>query len=104
MDHMVFSKFLTGEPLESIGRRLQAAGIAVIDLTVRPGGHIEPAAVEDALPQAVEDLGRAGVRIGMLTTGILNADDPVNEKILRAASSAGIRYYKLGYWMYDGFG
>ena len=102
MDYMVFSKFLTGQPLESVGRRLKAAGIAGIDLTVRPGGHVEAANVTEALPRAVEELGRAGVRIGMITTGIQSVEQ--GETILRAAAKCGIKHYKLGYWSYREFG
>jgi L-ribulose-5-phosphate 3-epimerase len=102
MDYMVFSKFLTGEPLESVGRRLKAAGFNAIDLTVRPGGHVEAARVADELPQAAADLAKSGVGIGMLTTAIQNVEQ--GETILRTAARLGIRYYKLGYWRYDGFG
>lgn len=102
MDYMVFSKFLTGEPLEAIGRRLAAAGIGAIDLTVRPGGHVEADRVADDLPKAVENLGKSAVRVGMLTTSIQSVEQ--GETILRTAAKLGIRYYKLGYWMYQGFG
>jgi sugar phosphate isomerase/epimerase len=102
MDYMVFSKFLTGEPLESVGRRLKSAGMSAIDLTVRPGGHVEAARVADDLPRAAADLAESGVRIGMLTTAIQSVEQ--GEAILRTAAKLGIRYYKLGYWMYEGFG
>jgi L-ribulose-5-phosphate 3-epimerase len=37
----------------------------------------------------------------MMVTGILSASDPYSERILRTASSAGIRYYRLGWFEYD---
>jgi sugar phosphate isomerase/epimerase len=43
---------------------------------------------------------KAGKKVYMLTTAIDNADDPVSEKILRTASSLGIRHYRMGYGYY----
>lgn len=104
MQLMVFSKHLQGPPLADVGKRLRDMGIDAIDLTVRLGGHVEPTRVQDDLPKAVEELGTAGVRVGMLTTSILGTDDAHAETILRTAASLGIGFYKLGYFMYDGFG
>ena len=104
MDLMVFSKHLVGPPLDEVARRLQALGIQKIDLTVRPGGHVEPAEVRNALPAAAELLATHDVKIGMITTGITRADEPHTEAVLHTAAELGIQYYKLGYYMYEGFG
>jgi sugar phosphate isomerase/epimerase len=101
---MVFSKHLAGPPLAEVARRLRAMDISAIDLTVRPGGHVEPAQVEEALPQAAEILAREGVRIGQLTTNITDAHEKKTEPILRTAAKLGIGFYKLGYYSYGGFG
>lgn len=100
----VFSKHLAGPPLAETARRLRAMGIGAIDLTVRPGGHVEPGQVADALPRAAEELGRHGVRIAQLTTNILDAHAPDTRPILQTAAGLGIRFYKLGYWLYSEFG
>ncbi len=104
MQLMVFSKHLAGPPLPEVARRLRAIGIDAIDLTVRPKGHVEPERVEEDLPRATESLQKEGVRIGMITTGITDARDPHTPKILRTAQRLGIRHYKLGYYLYAGFG
>ncbi|MBV9866442.1 MAG: sugar phosphate isomerase/epimerase [Abitibacteriaceae bacterium] len=104
MQLMVFSKHLVGLPLDEVARRLKAMNIDAIDLTVRPGGHVEPERVEDELPRAATVLGQGGVRIGMITTGITDAHDPLTSKVLRTAAQLGIHYYKLGYYTYQGFG
>lgn len=100
----VFSKHLAGFPLDETARRLRALGISAIDLTVRSGGHVEPEQVADDLPTAAALLHREGVQIAMITTGITDAHDARTEPVLRAAKEAGIGYYKLGYFSYDGFG
>lgn len=100
----VFSKHLAGPPLEETARRLSEMGITSIDLTVRPGGHVEPARALDDLPEAAASLAHHGVQIAMMTTNITDANDAQTEAILRAGASLGIGYYKLGYFAYQGFG
>ncbi|MDR3708681.1 MAG: TIM barrel protein [Capsulimonadaceae bacterium] len=104
MQYMLFSKHIAGYSPTETARRLRAIGLDAIDLTVRPGGHVEPERVEDDLPAYVSELAREGVRVGMITTNIVSATDRVGEKVLRCAASCGIHYYKLGYFNYQGFG
>lgn len=101
---MVFSKHLAGPPLAEVGRRLRAMEIDAIDLTVRPGGHVAPERVEEDLPRARAALAEQGVRIGMITTAITDARDPLTIRVLQTAAELGIRHYKLGYFPYRGFG
>jgi sugar phosphate isomerase/epimerase len=101
---MMFSKHLKGLGLADAAGRLKAAGFSAIDLTVRPGGHVEPSAVEDELPRAAQVLKDNGIRIGMITTEITDAANPLAARILQAALRLGITHYKLGYYHYRGFG
>lgn len=100
---MVFSKHL-GKTLDQAIDHLALTGIRRIDLTVRPGGHIDPARVQDDLPQAIEKLQARGMAIGMLTTQITDAHDPTAQRVLETAAKFGVKHYKLGYFMYDRFG
>jgi sugar phosphate isomerase/epimerase len=104
MQLMVFSKHLTPMPLQEAARSLCAMGISSIDLTVRPGGHVEPTRVEDDLPVVSEVLAGEGVSIGMISTGIIDASLAENERVLRVAAGLGIKFFKLGYFSYQGFG
>jgi sugar phosphate isomerase/epimerase len=101
---MMFSKHLQGLPLDRAAPLARAAGVTHLDLTVRPGGHVEPARAGDDLPRVVEQLAGFGLGVGMITTAITDANDPAAEPVLRAAAAAGIKYYKLGYYRYGGFG
>ena len=100
----VFSKPLAGPSLDETARRLAQMGIFGIDLTVRPGGHIEPAHADEALPRAAEELARHGVRIAQITTNITDAGDADTRPILDAAAKLGVPFYKLGYYSYKEFG
>ncbi|OGV39430.1 MAG: hypothetical protein A2020_09410 [Lentisphaerae bacterium GWF2_45_14] len=100
----LFSKCVQGYPLGKLIDRLQRMEIKHLDITVRPGGHVEPEKVEDQLPEIHEILLKAGISINMLTTNILDAADRLTVKILKSAAALGIKYYKLGYYTYEGFG
>ncbi len=79
-----------------------AAGLDGIDCPVRPGGQILPERAADELPRLAETLRRRNLKVLLLTTGILGADSPYAEPILRTAKKLGIKYYRLGYWKYKG--
>lgn len=104
MQKMVFSKHLVGLPLAAAAKRLRAMGIEAVDLTVRPGGHVAPDRVAQELPEAARVLGGEGVKVGMITTEITDAGDARTLPILKTAAGLGIRFYKLGYFRYKGFG
>ena len=101
---MMFSKHLQKLPLDQVGPGLRGIGVESIDLTVRPGGHVAPERVEEDFPKVQQVLAESGVDIGMISTDIQDANDPVNQKVLRTAVKCGIKTYKIGYFKYDGFG
>ena len=97
----IFSKHLQWLDYNGMAKVLSEIGFDGTDLTVRPGGHILPERVEEELPKAAEALAREGKKIYMLTTAIDNADDPLTGKILKTASSLGIKHYRMGWGHYD---
>ncbi len=101
---ILFSKHIQKLPIGEAAEGIKNAGLTGIDLTVRPGGHVEPERVEDDLPRLYEHFKKSGVKVVMLTTDIKSATEPNTEKILRTASAVGIKYYKTGYFRYGGFG
>lgn len=100
----LFSKCIQDYPWEKAIAKLQDMNIGFIDLTVRPGGHIEPENAETQLPPLHEKLMKAGIAINMLTTSITDASDENTRKILGTAAKLGIKHYKIGYYVYKGFG
>lgn len=96
----VFSKCLQWLDYPAMAEMAAEAGFDGVDLTVRPGGHVLPERVEDDLPRAVEAAGKAGIRIPMIVTSIIDPGDPQTEKILKTADRLGIRYYRPGYYRY----
>jgi len=97
----IFSKHLQWLDYNGMAQVLSETGFDGTDLTVRPGGHVLPERVEEDLPKAADALAREGKKIYMLTTAIDNADDPLTGKILKTASSLGIKHYRMGWGHYD---
>jgi sugar phosphate isomerase/epimerase len=97
----IFSKHLQWLDYNEMARALGEIGFDGVDLTVRPEGHVLPERVEQDLPKAAEAVAKAGKKIYMITTSIDNADDPFTVKILKTASSLGIRHYRMGWGHYD---
>ena len=93
----IFSKHLHWLDYKGMAKALADMGFDGADLTVRPGGHVLPEKVETDLPKAVEELGKEGKKVYMITTSVIDADDPVSERILKTASSLGIKHYRTGY-------
>ncbi|MGQ9553224.1 MAG: sugar phosphate isomerase/epimerase family protein [Anaerolineae bacterium] len=104
MKLVMFSKHLAPLSIEQAVKTAGELGFEGLDLTVRPGGHIEPEQALEALPAAVKMVRDLGYDIPMITTAITNASAPYSEDIFRAAGEAGVRDLKLGYWTYAGFG
>ncbi len=97
----MFSKPLDSYDFGFMCDCISKSGIDGIDLTVRPGGKVEPADVESKLPLLVSQAKKNNLALDMMVTGILSATDPFTERILKTASSSGIKHYRLGWGAYD---
>lgn len=97
----LFSKPLDSYDFSFMCECLANSGIDGFDLTVRPGGKVEPAEVESELPRLVKQAEKNNLFLDMMVTGILSANDPFTERVLKTASSMGIKYYRLGWFDYE---
>jgi len=103
----MFSKMLKNVgnlSIEESGEYVSNLGFNGVDLTVRPGGHVQPEEASKNLPKAIETLNSKGLDVPMITSSITSADEKFAEDIFKAASECNVRYIKLGYWRYGGFG
>lgn len=97
----LFSKPLDGYDIDFICECIAEAGIGGLDLTVRPGGKVEPQEVATSLPKLIARARNHHLDIDMIVTGIASATEPFTEQILRTASESGVKYYRLGWFAYD---
>jgi sugar phosphate isomerase/epimerase len=76
-------------------------GFDGIEATVRRGGKIEPEKAVDELPKLVDALAKRNLKVMMITTDVLRADEPNTEPVLRTAAKLGIPMYRMGFYKYD---
>ncbi|HEU0123325.1 MAG TPA: sugar phosphate isomerase/epimerase family protein [Bryobacteraceae bacterium] len=100
----LFTDHLGGFTYAEVARMLKDLGVAGPDLTVRRGGLVTPERVAEDLPKAVQIFREHSLTVPMITTTVTSAADPLSRHVLEAASRAGIRYYKLGYFAYKDLG
>ncbi|MEV6810863.1 TIM barrel protein [Micromonospora sp. NPDC051296] len=83
-----------------VGEAAAEMGYAAVDLTVRPGGHVEPAAVRQNLAPMLRGVRSTGVHCEHITTGISSRSSDHADAILTTAADQGIRYYRWGTFSY----
>ena len=83
----IFSKNLHWLNYSEMASAVAEMGFDGIDLTGRPEGHVLPEKVTEDLPKAVEAIKKAGLKVHMITTAIIDVDSPFAESILKTASS-----------------
>jgi L-ribulose-5-phosphate 3-epimerase len=91
-------QFLTFGQIADVLARL---GFDGADITVRPGGQIEPVNVKDELPKAVKILQKSGIALPMMVTAITDTDNPTDIVTLQTAADSGVEYYRMGWLSYD---
>ena len=101
---LMFSKHLQELDFERLGEVVAEMGFDGVDLTVRNGGHIEPADAKTQLPIAAKTLQKFKLNLPMITTNFVNADEPFANEVFSVAADCGVKFIKLGYWRYRDFG
>ena len=76
-------------------------GFNGLDLTVRPKGHVLPENVLEDLPKATELMKAHGLTPKMISTSIMEANDPTNISVLETAKKLGYQYYRTGWVKYN---
>ncbi len=96
-----FTKCLQFLTFDQIAEVLAKNGFDGADITVRPGGQIEPENVKTELPKAAKTLKKSGIALPMMVTAITDTDNPADVTLLQVAADAGIRWYRMGWLPYD---
>lgn len=96
-----FTKCLQFLSFDEIGEVLSTLGFDGADITLRPGGQIEPADAKTALPLAVKTLQKSNIILPMVVTAITDAADPLTISTLQILADSGIPYYRMGWLKYE---
>ena len=96
----IFSKHMAQFNWDELGKNAKAIGFDGVDLTVRAKGHVEPSRAAEDMPPAVAAIRSHGLSVPMITTGLLNADDPAARPTLSTMAKQRIPLWKPGYYRY----
>ena len=96
-----FTKLLQSLSYNETAKAASEIGWDCIECPVRPDGHVLPERVEEDLPKMVEALKKYNLSLEIMATSIHNPEEKYTERILKTASSLGIKYYRMGWWNYD---
>jgi sugar phosphate isomerase/epimerase len=99
MQTVLFTKLFGARSAGEIGETAADLGFDGIDLLIRPGCTVEPAATEH-IPRAVESLNAHGLDVPMATTDLTDPAAFPAEQVFGACAQAGIELIRLGYWSY----
>ena len=97
----IFSKHMAQLNFDEMGKHARQIGFDGVDLTVRPKGHVLPENAAKDLPRAYDVIRSHGLSVAMITTNILQANEPATRPILQTAGKLKIPYWKPGYYKYD---
>lgn len=97
----VFIKFMQSMSYDELADAVAAMGADGIEATVRKGGYIEPTKAADELPKLVDALAKRNLKVIMITTDVLRADETNTRPVLQTAVKLGIPQYRLGFNKYD---
>ena len=96
-----FTKCLQFLNFDQIAEVLARTGFDGADITLRPGGQIEPENVKAELPKAVKTLQKSGITMPLMVTAVTDTDNPVDVMLLQVAADSGVRHYRMGWLAYD---
>ena len=97
----IFSKHLQFLQGVELARAAAEIGFDAIDITVRSGGHVEPARVAEDLPPLVKIIREHELEVPMVTADIVDTSSPHARAVLETLADLGIRYYRWGGYKYS---
>ncbi len=96
----LFSKHLQFLSHREMVASAAAMGFDGVDLTVRPGGHVEPADAAKILPTIAGILHDHGLPPVMCTTSFSSPEDAHFDATLDAIADAGFTHLRMGYYRF----
>lgn len=95
----LFSQILSRITYTDLGDIVKQIGFDGIDLTIRPGGHVEPRLSSVDLVRAFESVMGAGLECPLITTALTSPMDPGALPVLAISGRTSIPLFRTGDWM-----
>ena len=97
---IVFSQNLIQIEYPELGDIVKQMGFDGVDLTVRPGGHVEPRLANVDQVRAFEVLQGNGLSIPIITTALTTPADRTAVPVIALAGMSRVPLFRPGYWTY----
>ena len=94
----VYSGCLAKIPYPQLPEIVGSMGYDGIDLTVMPGGHVDPSRYMVDLDRAFQTFQDAGIELPMVTTSFTSPSQAYAYAILYVSAELGARFCRLGVW------
>ena len=94
----LFSKHLGWLTIDQLGPVASEIGLNAVQLSVRPGGHIDPERAATDLPRAVRTLQLAGVAVPSVVTALTDPADDLARRVVAAIADSGVPMYRTGWY------
>src|ERR1700753_533628 len=92
----LFSGSVQGLEYSELPLIAKQLGFDGVDLTVRPGGHVEPRLSNVDLVRAVESITGEGLEMPIITTALLSPFDPTALAVLALSGRSGVDWFRPG--------
>ena len=96
----VYSQILHQVQYDELGMLLRDTGVDGVNLTVFPGGHINPANAGLDMFRSVEAITGVGLDVPIISTAYRNLTDPTIRNVLGVCSEMGVPLFRSGTWRY----
>ena len=96
----LYSQVLIKVPYDELGPVLKAIGVDGCDLSVQPGGHVDPANYSVDMMRAVEAITGVGLDVPVITTACTNVSDLNIRNSVAISAEMGVPLFRSGLWKY----
>lgn len=81
---------------------LSGMGFDGCDLSVQPGGTVQPQQISVDLVRAIESMQGRSLEVPVITTSFLSATEPWARNVLYVTGGTGVPFFRPGYWRFPG--
>src|SRR5277367_6049052 len=94
----LFSGSVQGLEYSELPLIAKQLGFEGVDLTVRPGGHVEPRLSNVDLVRAIEEVRGPGLEVPVITTALTTPFDPTALPVVAIAGHTQVSLYIAGFF------
>ena len=94
----LYSRLLPDVEYFDLAPLLSGMGFDGCDLSVEPGGTVEPQQISVDLVRAIETIEGRGLEVPVITTNFVSPLEPWARNVIYVAGGSGVPLFRPGYW------